>query len=126
VLLAPFSSAIGFMKPSAAILRCLKRGARLWHGCNNNRQGVACSFDDIERFGRNLVASIANSRRPPVPALHSRCWVVTVIPSLLSRFVDSKHYSVEFENEKVRILRIKYGPHENRKCMATLRPSRSS
>src|SRR5262245_12139914 len=26
--------------------------------------------------------------------------------------VDSKHYSVEFENEKVRVLRIKYGPNE--------------
>ncbi len=26
--------------------------------------------------------------------------------------VDSKHYKVEFENDKVRVLRIKYGPHE--------------
>ena len=26
--------------------------------------------------------------------------------------VDSKHYKVEFENERVRVLRIKYGPHE--------------
>jgi hypothetical protein len=26
--------------------------------------------------------------------------------------VDAKHYTVEFENEKVRVLRIKYGPHE--------------
>ena len=26
--------------------------------------------------------------------------------------VDSKHYTVEVENEKVRVLRIKYGPHE--------------
>jgi quercetin dioxygenase-like cupin family protein len=26
--------------------------------------------------------------------------------------VDPKHYKVEFENEKVRILRIKYGPGE--------------
>ena len=25
--------------------------------------------------------------------------------------VDPKHYTVEFENEKVRVLRIKYGPH---------------
>ena len=25
---------------------------------------------------------------------------------------NSKHYVVELENEKVRILRIKYGPHE--------------
>ena len=26
--------------------------------------------------------------------------------------VDPKHYTVEFENEKVRVLRIKYGPGE--------------
>jgi quercetin dioxygenase-like cupin family protein len=26
--------------------------------------------------------------------------------------VDSKHYTVEFENDNVRILRIKYGPRE--------------
>ena len=26
--------------------------------------------------------------------------------------VDSKHYKVEFENSHVRVLRIKYGPHE--------------
>ena len=26
--------------------------------------------------------------------------------------VDSRHYKVEFENEKVRVLRIKYGPGE--------------
>ena len=26
--------------------------------------------------------------------------------------VDSKHYKVEFENEQMRILRVKYGPHE--------------
>ena len=26
--------------------------------------------------------------------------------------VDPKHYKVEFENEKVRVLRITYGPHE--------------
>ncbi|MBV8866803.1 MAG: hypothetical protein JO210_15520 [Acidobacteriaceae bacterium] len=25
---------------------------------------------------------------------------------------DPKHYTVEFENEKVRVLRTKYGPHE--------------
>lgn len=25
---------------------------------------------------------------------------------------DAKHYKVEFENDKVRVLRIKYGPHE--------------
>ena len=26
--------------------------------------------------------------------------------------VDPKHYKVEFENDKVRVLRITYGPHE--------------
>jgi quercetin dioxygenase-like cupin family protein len=26
--------------------------------------------------------------------------------------VDSQHYKVEFENSSVRVLRIKYGPHE--------------
>ena len=26
--------------------------------------------------------------------------------------VDSNHYTVEVENDKVRVLRIKYGPHE--------------
>lgn len=26
--------------------------------------------------------------------------------------VDSKHYKVEFENSRVRILRVHYGPHE--------------
>ncbi len=26
--------------------------------------------------------------------------------------VDSKHYTVEFENDQVRVLRIRYGPHE--------------
>jgi len=26
--------------------------------------------------------------------------------------VDSKHYTVEFENSQVRVLRVKYGPHE--------------
>ena len=26
--------------------------------------------------------------------------------------IDPEHYKVEFENEKVRILRIKFGPHE--------------
>jgi len=29
--------------------------------------------------------------------------------------VDSTHYTVEFENERVRVLRIKYGPYEKSK-----------
>jgi quercetin dioxygenase-like cupin family protein len=27
--------------------------------------------------------------------------------------VDTKHYSLEFENDQVRVLRVHYGPHEN-------------
>ena len=37
------------------------------------------------------------------------------VPSVLAQDpvkVDSKHYKVEFENAKVRVLRVKYGPHE--------------
>ena len=37
------------------------------------------------------------------------------VPSVLAQDptkVDSKHYKVEFENSKVRILRVHYGPHE--------------
>ena len=34
----------------------------------------------------------------------------TVAPDPLT--VDPKHYTVEFENDKVRVLRIRYGPHE--------------
>src|ERR671923_1990548 len=37
------------------------------------------------------------------------------VPSVLAQDpvkVDSKHYTVEFENSQVRVLRIKYGPHE--------------
>ena len=26
--------------------------------------------------------------------------------------VDPKHYTVDFENDRVRVVRIKYGPHE--------------
>ena len=26
--------------------------------------------------------------------------------------VDPKHYTVEFENDRVRVLRVKFGPHE--------------
>jgi quercetin dioxygenase-like cupin family protein len=37
------------------------------------------------------------------------------VPSVLAQDptkVDSKHYKVEFENSKVRILRVHFGPHE--------------
>ena len=32
--------------------------------------------------------------------------------------VDPKHYKVEFENSQVRVLRIKYDPHDNLLCTA--------
>jgi len=41
--------------------------------------------------------------------------LVLAVPSVLAQDptkVDSKHYKVEFENSKVRILRVHYGPHE--------------
>ena len=37
------------------------------------------------------------------------------VPSVLAQDptkVDSRHYKVEFENSKVRIVRVHYGPHE--------------
>jgi quercetin dioxygenase-like cupin family protein len=37
------------------------------------------------------------------------------VPSALAQDatkVDSKHYKVEFENSRVRVVRAKYGPHE--------------
>ena len=37
------------------------------------------------------------------------------VPSVFAQDVakvDSKHYKVEFENSSVRVLRVKYGPHE--------------
>jgi quercetin dioxygenase-like cupin family protein len=41
--------------------------------------------------------------------------LVLAAPSALAQDavrVDPKHYKVEFENSSVRVLRIKYGPHE--------------
>ena len=41
--------------------------------------------------------------------------LVLAVPSVLAQDatkVDAKHYKVEFENAKVRILRVHYGPHE--------------
>jgi quercetin dioxygenase-like cupin family protein len=37
------------------------------------------------------------------------------VPAVLAQDptkVDSKHYKVEFENAKIRIVRVHYGPHE--------------
>src|SRR5213594_4499726 len=40
--------------------------------------------------------------------------MAAALPSLAQDAVkvDPKHYKVEFENSSVRVLRIKYGPHE--------------
>jgi len=41
--------------------------------------------------------------------------LVLAVPSVLAQDatkVDAKHYKVEFENSKVRILRVHYGAHE--------------
>ena len=41
-------------------------------------------------------------------------WVASVAPAVAQDAVnvDPKHYKVEFENERVRVLRITYGPRE--------------
>lgn len=40
--------------------------------------------------------------------------VASVVPAMAQDpvKVDSKHYKVEFDNDKVRVLHITYGPHE--------------
>jgi quercetin dioxygenase-like cupin family protein len=41
--------------------------------------------------------------------------LVLAVPSVLAQDatkVDSRHYKVEFENSRVRIVRVHYGPHE--------------
>ena len=39
-------------------------------------------------------------------------WTTTPAWSQDAVTVDSKHYTVEFENDQVRVLRVIYGPHE--------------
>jgi len=39
-------------------------------------------------------------------------WTTTPAWSQDAVAVDSKHYTVEFENDQVRVLRVIYGPHE--------------
>jgi quercetin dioxygenase-like cupin family protein len=39
-------------------------------------------------------------------------WATTPAWSQDAVAVDSKHYTVEFENDQVRVLRVIYGPHE--------------
>ena len=46
-----------------------------------------------------------------VSALFIMC-LVSVVMAQDPVKVDSKHYTVEFENSQVRVLRIKVGPHE--------------
>ena len=49
-------------------------------------------------------------------ALFLALFVLAVaVPSVFAQDpvkVDAKHYKVEFQNSQVRVLRIKYGPHE--------------
>lgn len=48
-------------------------------------------------------------------ALFLTLFVLTVAVPVLAQDavkVDPNHYKVEFENSRVRVLRIKYGPHE--------------
>ena len=50
-----------------------------------------------------------------VPAAVSLAFQVMAIAPAMAQDpvkVDAKHYKVEFENDQVRVLRIKYGPHE--------------
>ena len=54
-------------------------------------------------------------RRLAVPAsLVLALQFVPLVPAMAQDpvKVDSKHYTVEFENDRVRVLRIKYGPGE--------------
>ena len=48
--------------------------------------------------------------------LFSALFVLAIaVPAALAQDatkVDAKHYKIEFQNKRVRILRIKYGPHE--------------
>lgn len=36
--------------------------------------------------------------------------------------VDAKHYTVAFENDRVRVLKAHYGPGENRPCIRIRMP----
>ncbi len=51
--------------------------------------------------------------------MRSLCWLCGAVCLIASSAmaqdpvkVDPKHYKVEFENAQVRVLRIRYGPHE--------------
>lgn len=47
--------------------------------------------------------------------LISALFIMSLVSAVMAQDpvkVDSKHYSVEFENSEVRVLRIKVGPHE--------------
>jgi quercetin dioxygenase-like cupin family protein len=64
-------------------------------------------------------------RRPAIGGIHASFLAISLVvfggAGLLAGTVataqdpikvDSKHYKVEFENDRVRVLRITYGPHE--------------
>ena len=65
------------------------RCARMFHQANHPKE----DFVWLQSDRRNLLSSPQPSFDDPVK-------------------VDSKHSSVEFENDEVRVLRIRYGPHE--------------
>ena len=47
--------------------------------------------------------------------LISALFIMCLVPAVMAQDpvkVDSKHYTVEFENSEVRVLRVKVGPHE--------------
>jgi quercetin dioxygenase-like cupin family protein len=50
-------------------------------------------------------------RRLLLPILFVLAFAIPVIAQDATR-VDPKHYKVEFENSRVRVVRAKYGPHE--------------
>jgi quercetin dioxygenase-like cupin family protein len=50
-------------------------------------------------------------RRTFLPLLFVLAFAIPVIAQDATK-ADSKHYKVEFENSRVRVVRAKYGPHE--------------
>jgi quercetin dioxygenase-like cupin family protein len=51
------------------------------------------------------IAEVELKNAPPRPPMPTTKLDPTV--------VDSQHYKVEFENDRVRVLRVRYGPHES-------------
>ena len=81
------------------------RGSRVWQSvCHaGSRSSARCTFE-AARTGLPRISSIKRGEmattRMPQPNADDPVKV------------DSKHYKVEFENDRVRVVRIKYGPGE--------------